>query len=183
MKFLYFIVLPSFHSQQITSALSLVRAFEVIINKMCYNLRMAWIYIYNMRSYAVIYSSGTRTFQLYAKQHQRQWRIWAWLRKTETTSRTVPIPLALSLSLKLLPSTLHHRADAFCAHRKCVSSVPRTNASATAEPRNFAVVAIFELHVDWTGKKWWNYNVPAHEVACHECGCDIFSSAVHIYKL
>lgn len=54
-------------------------------------------------------------------------------------------------------ATLHHRAGAFCAHRKCVSSVSRTNASSTPEPRNFAVVPIFELHVDWTGKKWWNF--------------------------
>lgn len=36
----YFIVMPSFHSQQITTALSLVSAFEVITNKMCNILRI-----------------------------------------------------------------------------------------------------------------------------------------------
>lgn len=52
------VLVPAFHSQQITSALSLVSAVEVIINKMCYILRTPKTHKY--RHCAVLYSSERR---------------------------------------------------------------------------------------------------------------------------
>lgn len=72
-----------------------------------------------------------------------------------------PIVDSVGLSEALV---LHYRTTTFRALLKCVS----TNAAEPSEALcNFSVVPTFELQVDWTGKKCWDYNVTTHEFACH----------------